>query len=299
MTLLFSFPEFESISHEIKGDFKRGQFSLQRFSSGELHLTLQQSVLHEICFLLGSIAPPDSNLLSYLMLSHTLKKEGAGKCIAFLPYLAYSREEHPKEGKSQATALMGALLASSGIDKIVTIDLHSKMAEALFPIPLVSLSLSSIFSEQLKKIDFIPDVFVSPDEGGIERCQDVAAASGGAIPVAYMKKKRDSSGVIHLDLVGPIGKKVVIIDDILDTGKTLISCVKKLQWQGMERCIIMVSHGLFTKGTWEELLALGVESLYCSDSIPLKHRHKAIKVLSLAPLLEKSLCAIDLSNSLF
>lgn len=286
MTLLFSFPPFVSMAKELSP--KLENFSAERFLNDELHLSIETNVTKQTCTVLGTLSPPDTNLFSYLALCHTLKKEGAKKCIALLPYLAYTRHEHSEPQKSKLTALMGNLFSASHIDQIITVDIHSKMAENLMTIPTISLSPAQIFAKELERINFVPDTIVSPDEGGIERCKLLAKACGIS-SVAYIEKQREAKGVSHFDLVGEVGKNVVIADDILDTGGTLISCLEKLQGK-CQNVLIMVTHGLFTGDSWKEIWDLGVNTIYCTDTVPLKIQDDRIQKLSIIPLLKESLC---------
>lgn len=295
MTLLFSFSFYEEMTWDLlkSPSFLKGDFSCRRFSNQELHLTLKTPVLGKTCVILGSISPPESNLVSLLILAHTLKKEGAKKCIALIPYLAYTRHEHKEELKSQVTALVGKLLLSSGIDQILTIDIHSQAAIDLIPLPIHSLSPAKMFAEELKRISFIPDVIIAPDEGAVDRSKEVARVLNPLIPVVTLYKKRESSGLVHLDFKGPVGKKVLIIDDILDTGETLISSLKMLKDLGAQEIIIMVSHGLFTKDLWKQLFDLNVQRIYCTNTTlpPLEKIEKyPIYFLSITSILQEFLC---------
>lgn len=265
----------------------RGDFLLGRFKNQELHITLQSQVKDKNCMVLGTIAPPDQNLVSLLALSHTLKKNGARKCTALLPYLAYTRHEHDEPNKSQLTALMGALFKASGIDEIVTLDIHSDAASSLIPLPIISLSPASLFAKKLKEIGFIPNTIVAPDKGALKRSQEVIDALNLPIPLAYIEKKRDSSGILHADLIGSIGEKIVIIDDIWDTGETLLSCSKKLLDLGTKEIVIMVSHGLFTNNPFNNLSKLNIKTLYTTNTVAI-HPPFA-EQLSITPLLQEYL----------
>src|SRR5271166_5348217 len=111
--MLFSFPEYAHLSHVLCGQtcLQQGQFSITRRENQELHATVQSPVSGEHCFILGTIAPPEQQMASMLLLAHTLKKEGAKRITAILPYLAYAREDHLiKPGESFTTAWMGAVL---------------------------------------------------------------------------------------------------------------------------------------------------------------------------------------------
>jgi hypothetical protein len=149
-----------------------GQFSIDRFPNQEVHAVIQTDVVNEECIILGTIAPPDEQLLSTLLLSHTLKKEGARNIIALLPYLAYARDDKQKKGQSIATAWVGALLQASGVDEVITVDVHSPTAQRLLPMPVVSLSPEDLFAQAMKRLSLLNETIVAPDEGARDRCQE-------------------------------------------------------------------------------------------------------------------------------
>ena len=154
MPLLFGFPECSQTSKHLCDlpALKPGQFAVTRYENQEFQAAVQSTVAGEQCFLLGSIAPPECQMLTFLLLGHPLTKEGASLVTGILPYLAYSREGKLKAGQSLANAWMGGLLTASGFDEIWTIDLHSEQDKKLFPLPLESLSPSTIFHQSLAKL---------------------------------------------------------------------------------------------------------------------------------------------------
>jgi ribose-phosphate pyrophosphokinase len=239
------------------------KFTVERFTNQELHITLHGNAAKKEFVIKGLISPPEVNFFTFLILAHTLKIEGAQKIVGFIPYLAYARHEKRERHKSQLTALVGRLLAAAGVDEVIVVDVHSPLVKKLFPIPLTSLSPAPLFKKALGRSK---RSFVAPDKGAIERCQDVA----GKASIAWISKRRTARGVTPLTLHGTVTKKAVIIDDILDTGHTLISCCQKLHEQGVDDIIIMVTHGLFTGDSWKKLWKMGVKKIYCTDTIPLK-----------------------------
>ncbi|MCL4387075.1 ribose-phosphate diphosphokinase, partial [Patescibacteria group bacterium] len=297
--VLFTLPSYQYVAKELKQipNTYTGSFSSERFANNELYIKLHTDVNERECIILGSIAPPDTNLITFLLLSHTLKKEGGRKITAVLPYLAYSRQDKKEPRKSYTAALIGELLNASGVDEAITIDIHSPYLKHIFPIPLVSLSPAKIFAREIVKLlangsPRIKDVtIVAPDEGARKRSEDVAREIGVKRKIAYIMKKRTIEGVKSLELYGKLSQKVIIVDDILDTGKTLISCCEKLQEKGVKEIYIMVTHGLFTGKEWEKLWGLGVKRIYCTDTVPLpkKALSERITVLSIIPLLVEAL----------
>lgn len=291
--ILFSFSTHKYMVEKLKEipNLNIGKFDLERFPNRELHLMLHSHVAERECVVLGSIAPPEENLVSFLLLCHTLKKENAHNITAVLPYLAYSRQDKKEYQRSYATALIGELLKTSGVDQVLTVDVHSLHVKQLFPIPLISLSPAKIFAEEVQKLNIKDITIVAPDEGAIKRAEAVRREAGIKNEVAYVIKKRTVNGLKLLELHGKLSKTVVIVDDILDTGKTLLACCQQLQEKGVKNIYIMVTHGLFSGKEWEELWNYGVKRIYCTDTLPLPRQvsSKNITVLSIIPLLVEEL----------
>lgn len=293
--ILFQFPEFECTGGELLKSSRQmqpGCFRTGRFSNGELFIELETAVAGEDCAVLGSITPPDSQLVLTLLLADTLRKEGARTITGVLPYLAYSRQDKNKPRQSLAAQWTGAMARASGFDRVITVDVHSSEDQRLFPIPLISLYPAAVFADALQANQLTGATIVAPDEGATARCEAVRAAAGlspEAIP--YFEKHRTEAGIQHVRFVGSVGIQVVLIDDILDTGATLISACQRLLCAGVEDIEIIVTHGLFTGDEWKGLWELGVSRIFCTDTVPLKAeaRSSGIVTLSIAPLLASAL----------
>ena len=281
---IFSYPPFESLGEHLAQALSCtvGNFQKTHFSNQELHLTVQENVAHQICILIGSISPPDSNLWDILALVHTLKKENADKISLILPYLAYSRQEKEEPQQSQLCALVADLLEKAGVDEILTFDIHSPGSKALFPIPLYSLSTEELFAQKLKQLAWDDAQILSPDQGAIERCERLSKQLNN-FPIARMKKTRTSQGITQISLDGTLKNRIVILDDILDTGQTLVVCCKTLVEKGIQEILIMVTHGLFTGTTWQKLPELAVKKVYCTDTFPIKKEVLALPWIEVLP----------------
>ncbi len=292
--LLFSLEKFRYLVRAILLGAKLEQsfFNVRRFPNQELFLTIKSKVANQECCVLGTIAPPDENLLTLLLLSHTLKKEGAKKVVALLPYLGYARQDKPMEKEGSGLAWIGSLLASAGIDTLVTVDLHNPKSTPLLKLPVISLESSELFAAALRKDKTKFDSILAPDEGARERCEQIRKAWGLLQPVAYCKKERGIRGVRVSAVVGKLfGPRILIHDDILDTGETLIAAAEAARRAGTREITIAITHGLFTGSAWRKLWSLGVKKIYVSDSLPSakKQAGKNIKIVSLAPLLKNYL----------
>ncbi len=291
--LLFAFPSQRDRGGKLTeaGGFDRGKFSLGRFANGEMHITLGTPVKKKTCLVLGTIAPPMQNLFSYLLLCHTLKQEGAEKVVALLPYLAYSRHDKKEPHKSQGAACVAKLFAAVGVDSVITVDAHSPRLKRLFPMPLISLSPAKIFADEIRRLSLSDATIVAPDKGAIRRCEAVAKEAQMTRPIVSLTKQRTERGIVHGSIRGTVGRQVIIIDDILDTGGTLISCAERLIQRGVREIYILVTHGLFTGNEWRRLQKLKVKHIFCTDTIPLPKRavSQKISVLSAAALIGSSL----------
>lgn len=175
---------------------------------------------------------------------------------------------------------------------MITVDVLSERAKRLFPIPVHSLCPAEVFAEAMNRCGLNGATIAARDQGAIGRCEAVQSAAGmasGKIP--YFAKQRTATGITHAGPIGEVGRQAVIVDDILDTGGTLLSACEKLIEVGVEEIWIMVTHGLFTGERWKRLRGLRVKRIFCTDSVPPPAGvcGEDIFRLSIIPLLEKEL----------
>ncbi len=294
--ILLAFPRYEQLATQLAAlvSVGRAPFSVRRFQNGELHATLGTVEATQQYFLLGSTAPPHEDLLATLLVAHTVKREGARRLTALLPYLGYARQDRVEPGKSLAAAWIGALIHACGVDEVLTVDVHSRFVPQLFPITLRSLSPAPVFGMELAKLALEDLTVVAPDEGAVPRAEAVRSAAEIERPIAYFKKRRGREGIAHSTLNGVVSRRAVVVDDILDTGSTLVSACEGLRAAGTEEIVIMVTHGLFTGTGWQRLWSLGTTRIYCTDTVPLPQPAvaKDIVVLSVAHVLADHLTGI-------
>ena len=295
--MLFSFSDYQEIALGLSDLLELSAFTISRHENAEMHITLSSPVADKHCFILGTIAPPEEQMVALTLLAHTLKSQGAVRVSGILPYLAYARQDKIKAGESLATAWAGSLLKTAGIDEIVTIDVHSEHDKQLFPMPLISLSPAQLFAAEIARQGLSDATIVSPDRGAIFRCQAVRKAAGlptDATPC--FEKKRTDQGIVHSEFAEKTGSRVIIVDDVLDTGGTLVSACEKLKALGTEEIYIFVTHGAFTGEKWKRLWPLGVQRVFCTDTIPSSHANEGrITTLPVAPLLREHLAGLEIN----
>jgi ribose-phosphate pyrophosphokinase len=281
--ILFTLPLHERLGGTLASlaDLPRGEASIDRFPNLELHATVDAAVKGQPCLLLGALAPPDEHFLATLLLAHTLGRQGAQKVTALLPYLGYARQDREEPGQSLGAAWTGELLRASRVDDVIAVDVHSASIHQLFPIPVCSLSPAPVFSAELARLGFRDATIVAPDAGALERAEAVRRMAGIERPLAHFTKRRTSAGIVHSTLHGQVGLQAVVVDDILDTGGTLLSACEALRRAGAEQIVIMATHGLFTGTRWQSLPSLGATRIYCTDTVPLPERAAAAGVVVL------------------
>jgi len=258
---------------------------VRRFPNGELYVRVPVQIEGRHCVLVGSISPPAGNLERVTLVAHALRRAGARRVTALLPYLAYARQDRAEPGESLGLAWVGELLRASGIDEVVCVDVHSRQAAEVLGLGLTSLSPAALLAAALPGAWRSEVTFVAPDEGAIERCEAVALAAGVDGSVVWARKRRTASGIEHLGLVGTPGRRAVVVDDILDTGATLLSCCRALRDSGVRRIGVIATHGLFTGKRWRGLLSEGVQEVWITDTVLSRRRPRQAQIVSVAPLL--------------
>ncbi len=284
---LFALPAFRRLAGELAAavpELELADAAVLRHANGELCVMLPSPVDGRDCAVLGTLQPPERNLCEYLVLCDTLRRGGARRLLAVLPYLAYARQDRHEPGCSLGAAWVGGLLGASGVDQVLTLDVHSPRVAALLPMPLSTQASATLFARALAD-RLVGATLVAPDEGAIERCARLRQAAGVELPTAHFHKRRSKSGV-RSSLVGTVGENAVIYDDMLDTGGTLIACAEGLRAAAVRRIAVAVTHGLFTGTAWQRLWSLGVDKLVCTDSVGhAQAREARIEVISCAPAL--------------
>ena len=258
---------------------------VRRFPNGELRTEAPSSVEGCDCILIGSISPPAGNLERVTLAAHALKRAGAERVTALLPYLAYARQDRAERTESLGLAWAGGLLRASGVGAVVCVDVHSADAGEVLGLPITSLSPARLLAAALP-LRWREDLtFVAPDEGAVGRCAAVARAAGSDAPIVWARKRRTPSGVENLGFVGSPGRRAVIVDDILDTGATLAACCRRLRDSGVQEIGVVATHGLFTGALWDTLQIEGVQRLWITDTVRSARRPRIAEIVPIAELL--------------
>jgi len=267
-----------------------GKVALKHVLNGELAAHVEVDVAGKTCLLIGSVAPPDKQLTGFLIIADALKRNGARYVRAFLPYLGYTRQDTTEAGGSGGIAFVGALFRAAGIDDVITIDIHSELARHRLGLPTVSLASAPLFYPTLKDIDLSDVTFVAPYEEALPRVQALADAAGYTKPITFFKRQVATEHG-YSDIVGDVTRKVILADDMLDSGKRIVSTCERLGEKGVKEITAFMTHGLFSGEVWDQIFWLGVKALYVTDSCPevAAQKHKELHVIPIDPLLPSAI----------
>lgn len=256
-----------------------------RFSNDNLFVQLGASVRGRKVFIVQSLTPPVSDhLLELLMMIDIAQSAAASEIHAIIPYFSYARSDKKDAPRISITArLVADLLTTSGATHVITMTLHSPQVHGFFSIPADHLTAHSVFVKHLKDQDLSNAVVVSPDIGHAKRALKLAKAL--QLPVAAAEKRRlDGKNVVIDGIMGNVrGKRVLMVDDEIATGGTIIETIKYLRREDVSRVTVIGTHGLFVDDAMARLCAMPeIEEIVCTDTvaIPETQRLEKLTVLS-------------------
>jgi len=283
--MIFIQPEYRYFlkSADQVREYESGMHSLR-----EMFLKLHNQVAGKSCLVVGNFSGAPEKALEILLLCHTLKKEGALKVSFVSPYLAYGRQDQNQESQSYGLKWAVDSLAACGVDEIITLDEHNSCFKGSqkLPLNLINISPQCLWDPYIYAYAAQEYSFVFPDKGAYIRYGFLHKYAW-----AYFEKKRSDIDIQIVGMQGRLHTKVVIIDDILDSGETLFQTCIMLQKLGVVEIVIFVTHAVVSSDAWQQLFLLGVVRIYFTDSLPgaAKINHPLVRILSIRPLLEKYL----------
>ena len=284
-------------------NIKLGQATVGRFSDGEVMVELLENVRGKDVFVLQSTcAPTNDNLMEIMVMVDALKRASAGRITAALPYFGYSRQDRrPHSARVAISAKVVAdMLSGAGVDRVLTMDLHSDQIQGFFDIPVDNIYASPILLADVRKKNYQNLVVVSPDVGGVVRAR--ALAKRLESDLAIIDKRRPKPNVAKvMNIIGEVsGRTCLIMDDMVDTANTLCEAAAALKNKGAERVIAYCTHPVLSGPAIGRIENSAIDELVVTDTIPLRDEAstcKRIRQLSVAELLAKTMHRINAEQS--
>lgn len=280
-----------------------GSVEVGRFANGEINVIVNESVRGADVFVVQpTCSPPNETLMELLILIDAFRRASARRVTAVVPFYGYARQDRKTRGREPITAkLVANLITVAGARRVLTMDLHAGQIQGFFDIPVDHLSAVPILAEYFLQKGLTNPVVVSPDLGGITRARLLADRLRADI--ATVDKRRPQPNVSEvMNIIGKVkGKTVIMVDDIIDTGGTIVEGAEALLQKGAVEVYACCTHAIFSGPAREKLDRSPLKEVVVTNTIPVNSERlpDKIKVLSVAPLLGEAILRIhqDLSVS--
>ena len=285
----------KNLSHKISKYLKNKlvNSSIRKFSDGEIYIEINENIRGNSIFIIQSVSSPaNDNLMELLLCIDALKRSSAKNITAVIPYFGYARQDRKVVPRTSISAkLVSNLITKAGADRIVTLDLHSGQIQGFFNIPVDDLRSKPLFVKDLKKRPMVSNgnaLIVSPDAGGVPRARSIAKDLN--LDIAIIDKRRDKANESEaMNVIGNVkGKQCIIVDDIVDTGGTLVKAADALLANGAEEVQSYITHGVLSNGGMKTINKSSMGGLTITDSIP-QYDNQKVKVLSVSKLFAEAI----------
>ncbi len=277
--------------------------SIKKFSDGEIYIEINENIRGNSIFLIqSSSAPANDNLMELLLCIDALKRSSAKNITAVIPYFGYARQDRKIAPRTSISAkLVSNLITKAGADRIVTVDLHAGQIQGFFDIPVDNLFATPIFARHVKKnLNKKNLICVSPDVGGVERTRSLARKLD--IGISIIDKRRPAPGKSQvMNVIGNVkGKTCIIIDDIIDSGGTIVNAAQALINRGAKEVHVYITHGVLSGEAVDKIKKSRIKKLVITDTIDNSNKirkAKNIEVLTISNLLAEAIKRISNSTS--
>lgn len=281
--------------------FEVSNIKFTDFANNEMKVKIEESVRGDDVYILQTTSPdePHKWMMELFIIAHTAKRASARRITAVIPYIYGSRQDRKTQSREPITIqMMGELLYSVGVKRVITVSLHNQASVAAFGSILVdNISSSRIFYPRLKPL-FEDDIIVmSPDAGGVPRAKAYANRYGADLGFCYKARPKENQSQI-LSFVGDVkDKTVLIVDDIIDTSGSLCGIAYAAKERGANKIVVVATHNILSKNAKENISEAPIDKVYITDSIHHSDLPEKFEVVSLGELLCKTIKAVNADES--
>jgi len=273
-----------------------GRAYVGRFSDGEVNIELMENVRGRDVFIVQSTCPPaNDSLMELLVMVDACRRASAARITAVVPYFGYSRQDRrPRATRSAITAkLVANMLSSAGVNRLLTVDLHSDQIQGFFDIPVDNVYASPVLLGEAWKQAYHDVIVVSPDVGGVARARAFAKRLDDAELAIIDKRRPRPNESKVMNIIGEVeGKTCMLVDDMVDTAGTLCQAAQALKDEGAHKVVAYITHPVLSGGAVERISRSALDELVVTDTIPLSAAAQSasrIRQLSVAALLAETI----------
>ncbi|MDA7601617.1 ribose-phosphate pyrophosphokinase [Gammaproteobacteria bacterium] len=305
--VLFSGNGNKGLSEEISKELgiRLGEAKVDTFSDGEISIGIQENVRGKDVFLIQpTCAPAGDNLLELIIMVDALKRSSAGRITAVVPYYGYARQDRRvrSERVPISAKVMADILERSGIDRVLTVELHSEQIQGFFDIPVDNVYGTKVMRDDIVKMNSDNQLVVSPDVGGVVRSRALAKVLGLS-DLAIIDKRRDEANQSEvMNVIGDVeNKDCIIVDDIADTAGTLCNAASALKENGATKVYAYIVHPVLSGNAIEKISKSKLDQLVVTDTIPLSEEAQAckkIRIITMAPTLAEAIRRVNNEESI-
>ncbi|MFZ0430652.1 MAG: ribose-phosphate pyrophosphokinase [Acidobacteriota bacterium] len=278
-----------------------GKVKLKHFSDGEVSFQILENVRGQDIFLVQPTCPPVAEtLLELLVMIDAFKRASAQRITAVIPYYGYARQDRKDKPRVPISSkLVADLLHAAGTHRLLAMDLHADQIQGFFNFPVDHLYATPVLIEHLKKMQLNDLTVVSPDSGGVERARFYAKYLKANLAIIDKRRVADNEAEV-MNIVGDVdGRDVIIVDDLIDTGGTIVNATREMRKKGARRLFASATHGVLSGPAINRLRESEFEQVLVTNTIPLSEEKRIpkIRVLSVAGLLAEAIKSIHEETS--
>ena len=261
--------------------------SIRKFSDGEIYIEINENIRGNSIFIIQSVSSPaNDNLMELLLCIDALKRSSAKNITAVIPYFGYARQDRKVVPRTSISAkLVSNLITNAGADRVVTVDLHAGQIQGFFDIPVDNLFATPIFARHIKKkIKSKNIICIAPDVGGTERARALGKLLN--VGLAIVDKRRPKPGQSQvMNVIGNVKDKTcIIVDDIIDSGGTIINAAKILRDKGAKDVFVYITHGVLSGDAVKNIKNSVIKNLVITDTIDNGEKVKNAKNIEVLPI---------------
>lgn len=306
--VVFGLSASQTFTHEVckKLNIIQGKVEVSRFADGEFNIQSITSVRGKVVYVVQSTSPPaNDNLMELLIFVDALVRASAAKINVVIPYFGYARQDRKQGGRQPITCkLVANLLTVAGVDRVITVDLHSPQEQGFFDVPVDDLRATQDLASYLIDKNLNDWVVVSPDHGGVTRARKLANYLNASLAIIDKRRSQPNKSEVKFVLGDVKNRNAIIIDDMIDTGGTIINAAKAIKEHGANAVYILATHGIFSGDAAQKLKTAVsneiVKEVVITNTIEITEEKKflGLKIISISDFIAKMIDASVNNKSL-